>query len=449
MDNQYSSNPAAILTMIGVAVGLGNIWRFPYMMGSYGGSAFVLIYIAFIILLVFPALVTEMYLGQTARSGTVSAYISIYGKRWGTYLGYLLVGVVTISGSYYAVIVANVFFTAAFSMLVGFSELNNLEYQNLLANGIFQYAATTSLVILALWVCYKGLENGIEKISKVIMPFFLISMIYMIWHAWALPGAIDAAEEFMKPNFEAIGYSEVFAALGQAFFSLGLGGTFVVVYSAYIRDHNQIPKIAILTCLGDLSASLLAALFLIPTILVLGLELNAGPALVFNTLPELFSIMPEGRWIGSLFLISLCSVAFLSLVAAFQVPLSSLKNALNRQSPPEPNTQSQDRSLFEKFSRKQLFLLFGALQMLLTMPSTFFPEIIGVLDLLFGSGMQVFGSLLAVIGMWSGIKRGFFEKLIFPDGQKTVTTLFSILWLRWVVPVVLLSILASYVIENL
>lgn len=428
-ENQhYSSQAGTILTMIGVAVGLGNVWRFPYMMGNYGGSAFVLMYLVFTVCLAFPALLTEMYLGKNSPSGTIQAYEYLYGSKWGRAIGYLLIAVVTIAGSYYAVIVANVFFSAFFSMTTGFSEATSSSYQVLLENGYLQYGITALLIMTALFVSHRGLKNGIEKISKVIMPFFIISIIYMIIHAWRMPGAIEKVKEFIAPDFSAIGSTEIFAALGQAFYSVGLGGTFVVVYSAYIAKTKDIPKIAILTCLGDLGASFLVSLFLVPTILVLGMEMNAGPALIFNTLPELFSTIPNGRVIGTLFLIALSLVAFLSLVAAFQVPISSLA----------------DRG----YSLKHLILGMGVIQLILAFPSAIYPQIIGTLDLIFGSGMQVFGSMLAVIGMWWGIKNEYFQSMVFPNSATGRVKRF-LFWLRWIVPGTLLVVLIGYIYSNL
>lgn len=426
--SQYSSRLGAVLTMIGVAVGLGNVWRFPYMMGTYGGSAFLLIYLIFTLSLAFPALLTEMSLGKNSITGTLTAYKSLFGNHIGKAIGYLLIGVVTIAGSYYAVVVGNVFFSAAFSITSGFSTETNKHYQELLGNGLIQYGFTSLLIVVALYVSYKGLKSGIEKISKIIMPFFLLSILYMIGHTWTMPGALEGVGQFLSPDFAAIGFSEIFAALGQAFFSVGLGGTFVVVYSSFIKNNHEIPRIAILTCLGDLGSSLLVSLFLVPSIFVLGMKMDAGPSLIFNTLPELFTALPRGRWIGSLFLISLSLVAFLSLVAAFQVPISSLTGY--------------------KISRKRLIIGFGVVQLVLALPSAFYPQIIGVLDLIFGSGMQVFGSMLAVIGIWWSVKSDIYRKILFTDstGKFAMICLF---WLRWIVPGTLLIVLIGYIYSSI
>lgn len=414
--------------MIGVAVGLGNVWRFPYMMGTYGGSAFLLIYLLFTLLLAFPALLTEMSLGKNSRYGTLTAYKSLFGGRLGKVLGYLLIGVVTIAGSYYAVVVANVFFSAVYSIIEGFSEQTNPRYQELLGNGSIQYGCTVVLIVVALLVSHKGLKEGIEKISKIIMPFFFLAILYLIVHAWMMPGALKRVQLFLTPDFTAIGSTEIFAALGQAFFSIGLGGTFVVVYASYIKKDREIPRIAILTCLGDLGSSLLVSLFLVPSILVLGMKMNAGPSLIFNTLPELFTALAGGRWIGSLFLVALSLVAFLSLVAAFQVPISSIAGS--------------------KIPGKKLIIGFGILQVILAFPSALYPQLIGILDLVFGSGMQVFGSMLAVIGMWWGVKQGFYRKMLFTNPTGRFATI-SLFWLRWIVPGTLLAVLIGYIYSSI
>lgn len=397
------------------------------MMGSYGGSAFLLIYLLFTILLAFPALVTEMSLGKINGRGTIAAFSSIFMKPSGKILGYVLVGVVTIAGSYYAVVVANVLFTTLFSITAGFSEETINQYQSGLGDGGIQYLLTVLLIVLALVVSHLGLKRGIERISKVIMPFFLLAILYMIGYAWTLPDTLEKVSEFLTPDFSSVGSTQVFAALGQAFFSVGLGGTFVIVYSSYISDNKEIPKVALLTCLGDLGSSLLVSLFLVPCMLVFGIQMNAGPSLIFNTLPELFAVLPAGRFIGSLFLASLCLVAFLSLVAAFQVPLSSLR--------------------FKSIPSKRLIIIFGIIQIVIACPSAFYPQIIGTLDLIFGSGFQVFGSLLAILGVWWGVRNAHYHEFLF----RRTGSIFSLVaryWMRFAIPATLLAVLVGYLYEN-
>jgi NSS family neurotransmitter:Na+ symporter len=420
----FSSRLTTVLTLIGVAVGLGNVWRFPYMMGSYGGSAFLAIYLVFTLLLAIPALMAEMHLGKRSRNGTVGAFRHAFGNPTGTWIGYLLVTVITISASYYGIIVSSVVFSTGFSLAVGFSGKNIDAYNSLLANPSIQFAGTFILILVSLLVVDKGLNKGIEWISRRIIPFFLMALIYIIIHTLTLPGAIEKLILFLKPNFSVISATEIFAALGQAFFSVGLGGTFVVVYSGYMKDNEQIPGVALYTGLGDLGSSMLISLFLVPSILIFNLDMASGPGLIFSTLPRLFEVMPGGRFVGTLFLLSISLVAFLSLVAAHEVAITSVNHEVKR------------------ISRRKIILVCGLIQSLLIIPSILNPDLIAILDLIFGSGMQVFGSLMAVIGITWFLKSK--EAFATKTGAGII-----FLWTKWVIPIILTTILISYIYETI
>ncbi len=421
----------SILTMLGVAIGLGNVWRFPYMMGRYGGSAFLAVYIAFTILFAFPALMAEMTLGRLSGKGTLDSMRIAFGKRAGNVFGYLLLIVITIAGSYYAVVVGNVFYTSAFSIARGFSPDTVGEYHAMLANGWLQYGITVLLIGASIFVIHKGLLDGIERISKIVMPLFFLALVYMIVHALSMPHALEKCREFLRPDFSALKSTQVFAALGQAFFSVGLGGTFVVVYASFLKKDEDIPTISLYTGLGDAGASLLISLFLVPSVLVMGMNMASGPGLIFNTFPLLFSAMPGGRFIGSLFLISIFIVAFLSLVAAYQVPFTCIRNEQ------------------AKMDGKRILLIIGVGQAILSMPSTVFPDLIGVLDLVFGSGMQVLGSALCILGLTWGVRRNEVLKQMFLSDDQTFIRKAAFFWIKWIIPMALLAVLALYVYDVL
>ena len=428
---QYTSGLTTVLTMLGVAVGLGNVWRFPYMMGSYGGSAFLVVYLLLTVLFAFPALMAEMALGRMSSKGTLDAFRLAFGRQVGGIFGYGLLVVITIAGAYYAVVVANVLYTTFFSMMKGFTTENNSDYISGLSNGGLQYFITLLLIGSSLFVIHKGLLKGIEFLSKIIMPFFLVAIVYMIFHALTLPDALTKCKEFLTPDFSLLGVPEVFAALGQAFFSVGLGGTFVIVYSGFMRKEESIVKMALYTGLGDAGASLLISLFLIPSILVFGLDMASGPRLIFNTFPQLFATMPGGRLVGSLFLICIALVAFLSLVAAYQVPFTCIKNEQTN-----PNG-------------KRILIVIGLIQCGLALPCSLFPEIIGSLDLIFGSGMQVFGSALAIIGLTWGINRSEVFQELFRSGGNSAMQRAVYYWIKWIIPLALLAVLIGYVYDVL
>lgn len=420
---------AAILTLLGVAIGLGNVWRFPYMMGKYGGSAFLITYLILTFIFAFPALIAEMSLGRMSRRGTIAAFQTGFGKSGGRVVGYFFTIVVTIAGSYYAVVVANVLFTACFALAPGFSPAANKNYNALLANPALQYGLTLLLILLAVLMIRQGLVAGIERFSRRFMPLFFLALVYMIIHALTLPGAVDKFAEFLRPDFNQLGVREIFAALGQAFFSVGLGGTFIVVYAGYLGSHEKIPGVAFFTAFGDAGASLLFSLFLIPSILVFGLDMTQGPRLIFHTFPELFSAMQGGRVVAPLFLFPIAIVAFLSLVAAYQVPYATLT------------------SEWPKARPSTLLTVIAVVQVVLAIPSTLSPSLIGYLDLIFGSGMQVLGSAFCVVCLTWGLSRATALREMFNTEQSPWHHRLIYFWIRWILPLALISVLVSYILD--
>jgi len=424
----FSSRITTILTMVGVAVGLGNVWRFPYMMGQNGGSAFLVVYLVFVLVFAIPAITAEWSLGRFTRHGPIGAMERAFGP-FGRWIGFLLVMTVLIANSYYVVIVGNVAFSAVFATFTGFTKASIPLYNARLGNGYLQAGIALSVIGLALWVVCRGIGKGIERVSKLFVPLFGIMIITLIIMALRLPGATTALRAFLAPDFSQLTPTSVFAALGQAFFSLSLGGTFYLVYGSYLRDEESIPKAAIATGIGDAGAALLASLFIVPTVLALGLNMQAGPSLIFETLPAMFSAIPAGRVIGTAFLIGLWMMAFLSTVAAFQVIVAALTDSFN-------------------FSITQAALIVGSVEAILMLPSALNPEIIGTLDLIFGSGMQMLGSALTIIALFWGCDRVVAAKQIFGGRTEGIRGLY-LLWLRWVVPATLGIMLVLYIIDSL
>jgi len=414
-----------ILTMVGVAVGLGNVWRFPYMMGSYGGSAFLFVYLAFVFLFGIPAIMGEWALGRQTRRGPLGALAAAFGSK-GRWLGGCLVVTVFVANSYYLVIIGNVVYTLAFSVATGFRAGTLEKYQRGLDNGWLQAGITVALIGTAMLVLALGLKRGIEATSRWFVPFFGATFLYLIVTALTLDGATAALREFLVPDFSLMTPTNIFAAMGQAIFSLSLGGTFLVIYGSYLRPQEKIPSSAIGTALGDVGAALLAALFLVPTTLIFGLELSSGPQLIFGTLPELFAVIPGGRVAGTLFLTALAMMAFLSSVAAFQVLVGAARDSFG-------------------FSIGKTLAILGPAQALIMLPSAFNPAIIGQLDLVFGSGMQVLGSGVAMIGVGWGLGRSTLLRQVFGDaGAGGLLPRTIAVWIRWVVPAAMALTLMLY-----
>ena len=424
----FSSRFATILTMVGVAVGLGNVWRFPYMMGQYGGSAFLVVYLVFVLVFAIPAVTAEWSLGRYTRHGPLGAMEHAFGPL-GRWIGYLLVLTVLIANSYYVVIVGNVAFSAAFAMYTGFTPETIPLYTDKLGDGSLQAVVALLMIAAAIWIIHRGIAKGIERISRLFVPLFGVMIITLIVMALNLPGAVTHLLAFLEPDFSQLTLTSIFAALGQAFFSLSLGGTFYLIYGSYLRDDENIPKAAIATGIGDVSAAILASLFIVPTVLALGLNMQAGPSLIFETLPRMFSEIPAGRFIGVAFLIGLWMMAFLSTVAAFQVIVAALTDSFN-------------------FSLTKAALLVGGVEAVLMLPSALNPEIIGTLDLIFGSGMQMLGSGLTIIALLWGCDKAVAATQIFggrTDGFRRT----YLLWLKWAVPATLGVMLVLYIADSL
>ncbi len=424
----FSSKLTASLSIIGVAVGLGNVWRFPYMMGKYGGSAFLFIYIIFVLIFAIPALAGELSLGRHTGKGPIGAFSQATNSLFGKIMAYMISTAILVANAYYIVVIANLVYLTFFSGVSGFGSPHH-DLQAELNNGNLQFGISIFVLSSVLFVVMQGLKKGVERFSKYIVPFFAIVMIYFLLHVLRIDGAVEKLIVFLKPDFEQLTIQNIFAALGQAFFSLTLGGTILVVYGSYLKKEENILKISIFSGLGDLGASLLISLILVPAILVYALNLEEGHTLLFSTLPVLFEQMPGGRILGTFFLFSLVLMAFLSSAAAVQFLSTSLNN----------NT---------KLTYKQSVILIGVLDLLLIIPCAFFGDIIPILDLIFGSGMQVIGSCCAIIALTWFIGKKITVNQIFNQKRNTFQNWFFV-WLKWVIPAALILTLVLYIYSSI
>ncbi len=400
------------------------------MMGKYGGSAFLIFYLVFTCLFSIPALVGEITLGRSTRQGPFGAFRQALGTRKGGVIGYILLGTILVATSYYVVVIANVLYSAYFSMFQGFSTEHIDAYSNGLANGYLQYGIVVIILIGSLIVISKGLNNGIERVSKIFVPFFLVVILFLIYHSLSLDGAWAHCLEFLRPDFSSMKPLNIFAALGQAVYSLSLGGTFMVIYGSYLNEQESIINIAKWTAVGDVGAAILTSLFLVPAILVYQLDMTSGPTLIFSTLPHLFGEIPAGQLIGTLFLVALGLVAILSLIAALDVAKSCLSELT-----------------LVSWSKSTVLIIIGLIEIVLSFPSAMYPDLIGILDLVFGSGMQLLGSGLALIAVTWGLKKGITRSQLSLSEGRSFDLFFF--WLKWVIPAILGLVLFGYIYSTI
>jgi len=421
------------MTMIGVAVGLGAVWRFPYMVGKFGGAAFVLFYLAVVIFIGIPALMAEWILGRHTRRGTLGAYEK-GGVPGGKYAGYFLFFIVFWATGYYSNALGWVGFHALGELVDVFG--GHLDAGIILppqqgfdpTSFLLQLSMTAFVIFACGIVLVKGLRKGIERTSKWIVPALFGILIILIFRSVTLPGATRGIDWFIGSfRFDALKPSVMAAALGMAFFSMSLGGTFMVIYGSYLDNRSIIAKNAAFTGIAASAAGLLAGFAIFPAVLAFGLEPSSGPGLVFSTLPKTFDLMPAGWVFGLLFFVGLFGAAYLSDVAAFEVLVGGLLD----------NT---------KWERKKAVIRVCVVVYVLAIPPMINMKVFVPWDLTFGSGMQALGSLLAVVTAVWFIKRYDFLKEI--DLKKSFFRFFLYWWLRIIVPAAILFVGINWVLES-
>lgn len=414
----FTSSWGIILSFVGVAVGLGNVWRFPYMAGAFGGGAFLLIY--FILLGIFgiPALVAECTLGRLTRRGPLGAFRRIKMKG-GTAIGWLLFITVLMATSYYSVVVGWVLKYLVHSIDGQiFSTEPGAFFNGLLGGFTGQLWPTAVVMILAGGVLLLGIKNGIERVSRYATPLLFLLFVVLLIRSVTLPGAVEGLKFYLVPDLSKIDFSVVTAALGQVFFSLALGGTFILTYASYLPDDDNIVKSAVSTGLGDGVAAVLAGFVVIPAAVASGIQLDTGPSLTFITMPEIFSEIPGRLIFSSVFFFSLLIAAFLSAVAAFEVLVTTLTDELG-------------------WSRKKSVFAITMTELVLAVPSMLSLDYLLGNDLIWGSTMQPLGSALAVIGLTWVVGRRKTLMELHKSGTNDSASLSATwyYWCKYVVPI--------------
>ena len=419
--------------MIGVAVGLGAVWRFPYMVGKFGGAAFVLFYLLVVFFVGIPALMAEWILGRHTQRGTLGAY-EIGGLPGGKYVGYFLFFIVFWATGYYSNALGWVGFHAIAELVNAFGGQLDAEiilppqHGFNLASFLLQLVMTASVIFTCGIVLVRGLRKGIEKTSKWIVPTLFGILVILIVRSVTLPGAKHGIDWFIGGfRFDALKPSVMAAALGMAFFSMSLGGTFMVIYGSYLEKRAVISKNAVFTGIAASSAGLLAGFAIFPAVFAFGLEPSSGPGLIFSTLPQTFDLMPAGWIFGLLFFIGLFGAAYLSDVAAFEVLVGGILD----------NT---------KWERKKAVFWVCAVVYILAIPPMINMKVFVPWDLTFGSGMQAIGSLMAVLTSAWFIKRYAFLKEL--HSGKRFFQAFLYWWLRIIVPAAILFVGINWALES-
>ena len=358
---RFSSRLGFILISAGCAVGLGNVWRFPYITGQYGGAAFVLVYLIFLVLLGLPIMVMEFSVGRASQKSAARSFhvLEPAGTKWhlqgyacmaGNYL--LLMFYTTVGGWMAAYI---------FKTLTG--EFKGLDsdgvaavFNDMLARPGYMTFWMVLVVLLSFFICSLGLQKGVERITKAMMSCLFLILLILCIRSVTLPGASEGLRFYLIPDFtrfteNGVG-NTIFAAMGQAFFTLSLGIGAMAIFGSYIGKDHTLTGETINICLLDTLVAFLAGLIIYPSCFAFGVDPGQGPGLVFITLPNIFNQMVGGRIFGVLFFVFMTFAAQSTIIAVFE------------------NIISFSMDLFGT-SRKKTVLINGIAIILLSLPCVF------------------------------------------------------------------------------
>ena len=316
----WASPLGAILAAAGSAIGLGNIWRFPYLAGENGGGAFVLIYLGLVFTIGLSVLVAELAIGRLAQANAVTAFHRLGKPRWAV-IGWLGVASALIILSFYSIVAG---WTVAYAskMAAGAFTAEGTQaadvFNAFVAQPLTPLLFGAGFMTVTAVVIWRGVSRGIERLSLVLMPLLLLLLVALMVRALTLPGALDGVAFLFAPDFGAVDFDTINAALGQAFFSLSLGLGAMLTYGSYMNSAHNVGRSAGAIVALDTGIAISAGLVVLPAVFAFGLEPGAGPGLVFVTLPEIFAQMPLGQVFGTLFFVLLAFAALTSTVALME-----------------------------------------------------------------------------------------------------------------------------------
>lgn len=424
---KWSSNIGFILASIGSAVGLGNIWRFPYIVGTNGGGAFLIPYLIAVILFALPIIILEFAVGRHYKTSIIETFTGIRKKF--KIAGMFMVFAMLMILSYYLVITGWVLAYTLFFILgmsVPFSDFTG-SYQPILF-----FLISGAMVF---YVVRAGVIKGIEKLCTILLPLLLAMILMLVAFALTLPGAKQGLQFYLTPDFSKMLAPSVWrAAFGQAFYSLGAGTGIMLTYGSYMRNE-KIVKSATIIAISDLTIALLVGFIIFPFVFTFGLDPAAGVQLAFITLPTIFETMNYGFILGAAFFTLLFFAALTSAVSIMEVPVAALMDSY-------------------EFTRKKAATFTFVIVMLLGLPSAlsyttlklqiFEMPFFDLIDITFGTiGIVVTGLILTIIVVWFVDQKIILKEI---GGKKEAQKLFMLI-IKIFVPLMLLISLVLQVIE--
>ena len=324
---KLSSRLGFILISAGCAVGLGNVWRFPYITGQYGGAAFVLLYLVFLILLGLPIMVMEFSVGRASQRSAAKSFdlLEPEGPKWH------LIKYVCMGGNYLLMM----FYTTVGGWMINYclkmasgtfeglrTEQVGETFSNMLASPGQNLFWMIAITVIGFFICSRGLQNGVEKMSKYMMSCLFIVMLVLVIRAVTLPNAVEGLKFYLIPDFQKMManglWDAIFAAMGQAFFTLSLGIGALAIFGSYIGKDRSLLGESLNVCILDTCVAFIAGLIIFPSCFSFIVAADSGPGLVFVTLPNVFNAMSGGRLWGFLFVLFMSFAAVTTIIAVFE-----------------------------------------------------------------------------------------------------------------------------------
>lgn len=321
--DSFTSKFGVIAATAGSAIGLGNIWRFPYIAGENGGGAFLVLYLLFVLGIGIPVMMSEFVIGRRALLNPYGAFKKLApGKPW------FLIGLMGVGAAFMILVFYNT--VAGWTLEYIYKSITNAfdgktsaelttMFEGFREGSIRPLLWMVVFMALTAWIVLAGVQKGIEKYTKILMPILLVLIIILDIRALTLPGASEGLSFLFKPDFSKISGKTVLVALGQAFFSLSIGMGTLITYGSYIRKKNDLANTALSVSLADTFVAILAGIAIFPAVFAFGIDPASGEKLVFIVLPEIFQLMPGGYIFSLLFFILLAVAALTSTISILEV----------------------------------------------------------------------------------------------------------------------------------
>lgn len=325
--SQWKTSTGFILASAGSAIGLGAMWKFPYMAGIYGGGAFLFLFLIFTIFVGLPLLIMEFTVGIMGRTYTTRIYSKLTGKKWLNIIGwngnlavFILFGFYSVIGGWIVIYIGNVFLQL---LSVEHTSLTQIKFENIISNPWLTVLGQGIFILLTMIIVMLGVEKGLEKASKMMMPLLFVFLIIVVAKSLTLDGALEGVRYILQPRIEDISVKGVLFALGQSFFTLSLGTTGMITYASYAPKEMTIKSSAISIVIMNILVSVLAGLAIFPALKTFGYAPQEGPGLLFKVLPLVFNQMGFGIVFYLIFLILFLFAALTSSISLLELNVSN------------------------------------------------------------------------------------------------------------------------------